>query len=173
MANRDGPNGFTPVRHNTGGEIRCEQVPLLATNAAIGIGDPLMLEAAGGYDAWTSGAIAGIAAEAKSASVGADQTILAYVDPEIIYTAQTDDGTGTLTALTGVNLNATALAGTPANGRSTAEIDETSGATGNATLPLKILGLAKTVGNVFGEFNRLEVLINNNDRKGGTGTVGK
>jgi len=169
MANRDNPNGFTPVRHLTGGEIRTEAIKLAAANAAIGVGDLLSRTNAGVFDRWASGAVSGVAAQSSSASSGAE--ISAYIDPNIVFAAQTDDGTGTLTAQTGLNLNATAIAGTPVNGRSIYEIDESSGAT-TADLPLKVIGISKQVGNAFGAFNRLEVVINNHDLKGGTGTVG-
>lgn len=171
MANRNSPSGFVPVRHSAGGEIRTESVDLKSTNSEIGIGDPLALDSSGTYDLWASGAIAGFAAEYKAANAGSGATILAYTDPQIVYSAQTDDGTGTLTAQTGQNLNATIVTGTVSNRRSIAEIDESSGNT-TATLPLKVLGLSKAVGNAYGEFNRLDVIINNHVRKGGTGTAG-
>lgn len=170
MANRDNPTGFVPVRHLTGGEIRTEAVLLAAANAAIGIGDLLVRTSAGVWDRWASGAVSGVAAQSSSASSGGVE-IAAYIDPNIVFAAQTDNGTGTLTAQTGLNLNATAIAGTPVNGRSIYEIDESSGAT-TIDLPLKVIGLSKQVGNAFGQFNRLEVVINNHDLKGGTGTVG-
>ncbi len=170
MANRDNPNGFTPVRHLTGGEIRTEAVLLAAANAAIGVGDLLVRTAAGVWDRWASGAASGVAAASSAASSGGVE-IAAYIDPNIVYAAQVDDGTGTLTAQTGINLNATAVAGTPVNGRSIYEIDESSGAT-TIDLPLKVVRLSKQVGNGFGAFNRLEVVINNHDLKGGTGTLG-
>ena len=169
MANRDNPNGFTPIRHINGGEIRTEAVKLNATNTIIGVGDPLVRDSAGTWNVWASGAVSGVAAQSASASSGSE--IAAYTDPGIVYEAQTDDGTGTLTAQTGLNLNATIVTGTPANGRSIMEIDESSGNT-TATLPLKVIGLSKRNGNAFGEFNRLEVVLNNHDLKGGTGTAG-
>lgn len=173
MANRNNPNGFTPVAHASGGEIRTEKVSITASNTVIGVGDPLMQVNDGTLNKWSSGAVAGIAAESKAANGGG--SIQAYVDPNIIFEAQTDDGvtagTTGLTNSSGVNLNATIIAGTASNGRSTSEIDESSGAT-TATLPLKILGLSARVGNAYGEFNRLLVQINNHVRKGGTGTDG-
>lgn len=168
MANRNNPHGFI-IRYSPCGEVRGEPVILAAANAVIGVGDLLAQTAAGLYDRWAAGAVAGVAMASASASSGA--TILACLDPNIVISGQTDDGTGTLTSQTGVNLNATVVVGNAVNGVSIMEIDETSGAV-TADLPLKVIGLDPQVGNSFGEFNQLLCVINNHVRKGGTGTVG-
>lgn len=169
MANRNNPHGFI-IRYSPCGEVRGEPVLLDSANAVIGVGDLLAQTSAGVYDRWSSGAVGGVAMASSSASSGG-ATILACLDPNIVLSAQTDDGTGTLTSQTGVNLNATVVVGNAVNGVSIMEIDESSGAT-TADLPLKIIGLDSQVGNAFGEFNQLLCVINNHVRKGGTGTVG-
>lgn len=168
MANRDNPHGFI-IRYSPTGEVRGEPVILAAANAIIGFGDLLAQTSSGTYDRWASGAVAGVAMQEAAASSGA--TILACLDPNIVLSAQTDNGTGTLTSQTGVNLNATVVVGAATNGISRMEIDESSGNT-TADLPLKIVGLDPMVGNAFGEFNQLLCIINNHVRKGGTGTAG-
>lgn len=168
MANRDNPRGFLPIKHLGGGDIRYTEVPLEAANAILGIGDPLMKTANGLYNRWAAGnPIAGIAMEAKAANAGAGATVLAIVDKNVIFVGQTDDTTGTLTAQTGVGLNATIIVGNAVNGRSICEIDESSGAAG-ATLPLKVLALHPVVGNEFGQFNVLQVLMNEHTEFAGT-----
>jgi len=160
----DAPYGFKPVRHLTGGEIRTESLTLTAANAIIGKGDLLSIAADGTVDraAAADTTIVGVAAAPAAASDGT--TILAYIDPNIVYRAQTDDGTGTLTAQTGINLNADFVVANATSGISRMEIDENTGAT-TATLPLKVLGLYNSPSNAFGEFNELEVIINNHIHK--------
>lgn len=170
MPNRDNAKGAVPRKHLLGGEIRTENVALAAANTAIGVGTALAHTSAGVYDIWSSGAIAGFAAEAKAASSGG--TIKAYIDPFIVYSAQTDDGTGTGTAQTAINLNTTLVNnGTVSNGVSKAELDE-SAVLDTATLPVKLIGLYPSPDNAFGEFNELLFVINNSNFKGGTGTAG-
>lgn len=175
MANSNVPNGFKPYGspHGGGGQPVVTEHALLSTNAAIGVGDPVKV-AAGGVDrAAASDALCGIAAESKAASAGG--TIKIWSDPQQEFVAQTDDGTGTATALAAIGLNADIVAGTPSNGRSIAEIDESSANT-TATLPLKLLRLSDeyqgNVRNAFGEFNRLVVKINNHQFGSHTGTAG-
>lgn len=177
MANNNSPNGFQPYLNpfNSGGTAKKVYLPLLATNAVIGIGDPVTI-AAGGVDrAAASAALCGIAAEAKAASSGG--SIAVWGDPDQLFVAQTDDGTGDTTDATGLRKNVNFVAGTPSNGRSIAEIDENSGTT-TATLPFKIIALsnefsgASGAQNAFGEFNRLVVKINNHQLGSHTGTAG-
>jgi len=177
MANINNPNGFQPVNNPTGGggQPVVEYFDLAAANTEVGIGTPLK---------WVSGviniaaagdALAGVAAEYKAASAGG--TIAVWSDPNQRFVAQTDDGTGTLTALAGIGLNANFVGTGVTNRRSTAEIDETSGNT-TATLQFKVLALSTeytgTYGalNAYGEFNRLICKINNHQFGSSTGTDG-
>lgn len=159
MANIDNPSGLKPARSLIGGEIRLTSAALHSANSQIGLNHPLTLLADGTYQAWSNGLrLDAVSAQAVAANTGG--TILVYSDPFIVFHAQTDNGTGTLTAQTAVGLNANILAGSVNSyGLSTAEIDESSGATTN-TLPVTVLGLAPTEGNDFGEFNVLEIIRN-------------
>jgi len=161
MANRNSPMGLVARYHRAGGCIRTEKVTLSAANSIIGRGDPLVMVNDGLYDLWSSGRIDAVAAEPSAASSGA--SIQAYRDPMIVYSCQTDDGTGTGTVQTAINLNATLVAAAPSNGVSRFEIDETSVDT-TATLPAP--------NNALGEFNELFVSLNNTGEMAGTGTLG-
>lgn len=169
MANRNGPHGLIPRYHENGGEIRTEPVTLKSTNAIIGVGDPLVQAVAGVYDRWASGRIDAVAAQRSAASSGA--VIEAYRDPGIVFSAQCDGTTGTLTAAANMSLNATVVAADASNGMSQFTIDESSGDT-TATLPLKIRGLFPSPANAYGQYNELYCTLNNTADKGGTGTVG-
>lgn len=168
MANTNHPNGFLP--YVGCGSAKIHYYDLKSTNSAIGRGDPLVQDSSGTVDrAAASAVLAGIAAEPKDANAGGK--IAVWDEPEQLFVAQTDDGTGTATAQTCQNLNANFVAGTPSNGQSIAEVDEDSAAT-TPTLPFKIVRLSDESGNAFGEFNRLIVRMNNAKVKGGTGTLG-
>jgi hypothetical protein len=170
MANRNSPNGFLPVINLDGsGGPKLEYLPLLATNVLIGRGDPVTIAAGGVDKAGASTALCGIAAEPKAANSGG--YIAVWSDPNQLFVAQTDDGTGDLTTAADMRKNANIVAGTPVNGQSIAEIDENTGDT-TATLPLKVIRLSNEIGNALGEFNRLVVRINNHQLSGGTGTAG-
>ena len=170
MANRDNPSGLHPRYRIGGGTICTEDVVLAAANAIIGVGDPLIQTAAGLWDrAAAADRIGAIAAGSAAASSGA--TIPAYKDPNIVFSCQTDDGAGTATARTAVNLNIDFLVTAATGGVSNVELDESSAAA-TAALPFKIRELYPSVDNAFGEFNELLVTINNHIEKGGTGTVG-
>ena len=172
MANRNAPSGFLPAINLDGsGGPKVEYLPLLPTNVAIGVGDPVTIAAGGVDKAPVTTALCGIAAEAKAANAGAGQFIAVWSDPNQLFVAQTDDGTGVLTTAADMRKNANIVVGAPSNGRSIAEIDESSGAV-TATLPLKVVRLSNDVGNALGEFNRLVVRINNHQFSGGTGTAG-
>lgn len=160
MANLDAPKGFRPIYAIGGQHGRTNKYALAAANTIIGIGDLLCRTNAGVVDraAATSVQIIGVAAEAKAASSGG--YILVYDNPDQVYEAQTDNGVGVLTAQTDMNLNADFVVANATNGVSRMEIDENSGL-GTATLPLVVLRLWEETNNAFGEFNRLEVRINN------------
>ena len=177
MANRNAPSGFLPVNLPTGGggQPVVEEFDLTVANSEIGVGTPVK---------WVSGlidraaaadALAGIAAEYKAASAGGK--IAVWSDPNQRFVAQTDDGTGTLTAVGGIGLNTSFVGTGVTNRRSTAELDQSEGAT-TATLEFKVLKLSPEysgsggIKNVYGEFNRLIVKINNHQFGSSTGTAG-
>ena len=162
MANTDGPHGFIPVRHISGGCASTFRVALAAGNGSIGVGDLLVIDSTGtitGRSAASpaAGTVWGVAAEPKAASAGG--TILTYPGNSTVFEGQTDNGTGTATAQTCVGNNINIVDTAPSNGISQQELDETSATTTN-TLAFKIVGLYPVVGNAFGEFNRLEVMLN-------------
>jgi len=169
MANVDSPNGLKAVSTLSGGNIRLQYVTFSSTNSAIGYGSPLTLLADGTYDAWSNGlSFDGVSGFQLAANTGG--TGPAYVDPNIIYSVQTDNGAGTLTAQTAIGLNANLIAGSVSSfGASTAELDESSGAAGagSDSLPVHVIGLDTTYGNEFGEFNRLLVVTNTSRLKAG------
>lgn len=110
-------------------------------------------------------------------------TIIAYVhdNPNLVFQVQESDGSGnagTPLALADVNLNANFYVGT---GNGSINPEGQSGTTINnatedvtATLNLKILGLAPFAPSInpVGNFAVWEVVINNHQLKGGTGTLG-
>ena len=180
MANPDMANGFRPWAdpYSGGGQPQITEHDLLATNAVVGIGSPVVV-AAGGVDHATAGtgnALLGIAAEAKAVNSGAGEKIKVWSDPQQLFVGQTDNGTGTATALAAVGLNINFIGvAVGANNLSTSELDESSAAAG-ATIQFKIMRLAQEINgkalNAFGEFNRFVVKINNHQKQGGTGTAG-
>lgn len=175
MANVDGPHGFLPVRTLDGSCITAQQFQLAAANGSIGIGDLLVIDSTGTVTgraaaAAAAGTVLGVSAESKAASAGGN--ILVYVNPNIVFEGQTDNGSGVATAVTVVGNNIEIVNTAPSNGISQQELDESSAAT-TATLPYKVIGLHKVVGNAFGEFNRLEVILNKSVlRAGGDGATG-
>lgn len=179
MANTDAPHGFLPVRTltGTGGAYPIRRFVLLSTNAVIGVGDPVVFTNAGVIDRGaatpTEGTFAGVAAEPHAVNDGASsnylkKTIAVWCDPNIVFEAQTDDTTGTGDSQACVNNTFNYVAGTPANGKSIAELDESTGGSTTNTLPFKVLGLYKVAKNDFGQFNRLECVINSGALKGNT-----
>jgi hypothetical protein len=180
MANIDNANGFQPYlspQDGCGGQAKVTYYPLAAANTAIGIGTPVTMTGAATVDiAGTTDALIGIAAEAKAASAGG--TIAVWANPQQWFVAQTDDGTATMTTAANLGKNCTFVGTGVSEGRSTAEIDESSGSD-TATLLFRALRLSAEysgvngVANAHGEFNRLVVKINNHLLQGGTGTAGQ
>jgi len=169
MANVNAPHGFSPVRTLDGSCITTSRYTLAAGNGSIGIGDLLVIDSTGtvtGRSAASpaSGTVVGVSAEAKAASVGG--TILVYDNPSIVFEGQTDDGTGTATAVTAVGNTINIVNTAPSGGISQQELDESSSLT-TSTLPFKMLRLYPVVGNAYGEYNRWEVVLNRGVAFGG------
>jgi hypothetical protein len=176
MANVDAPHGFVPVGKvsGSGGAFQVQRFTLTSANAAIGVGDPIVSISTGLVDRGATtpaeATFVGIAAESKAANAGAStnpitNSILVWCSPDIIFEAQTDNGTGTSTAQTAIGQTMTYVIVAPVNGVSQAELDESDGGTTN-TRSFKVVGLYPVVGNSFGEFNRLMVVINSSALKG-------
>lgn len=112
-----------------------------------------------------------------STTVYTGTTVEALVldDPNIIFTIQETDGSGTAgtpLALTDINLNANFRVGTgsTATGLSGASINNATEAV-TSTLNLKIIGLDPYPGNAVGSYANWLVMINNHDFRTGTSGV--
>lgn len=174
MANADNPNGFTPIRHLSGGTIRMEELPIAKeTAAAIFTGDLVELLATGYIKvalATTTqhvGVFAGCqytnaAGEivyskhwpAAQATLGdADAIGYVYSDPNIVYAIQTS-GTGAF-ADNGKFMDLEATAGSTSTGRSAQEANENA----VSINCIRQLGLVKKPSNAWGANAEIEVTI--------------
>jgi len=187
MANVDNPNGFTPVRHLTGGTIRMEEMPIAKeTAAAIFSGDLVEALATGFIKVGT--ATSGLAATgvfagcsftnasgekifskhwpAAQATLGdADAVGYVYADPNIVFSAQT---TGVaLFAANGALLDLTATAGSTSTGRSAQEINEAA----SSVDQFRQIGLVKRADNAFGANAEIEVVMHEHVRNSAAGVA--
>jgi len=175
MANTDGPNGFTPIRHLTGGTIRMEEMPLVKeTAAAIYTGDLMLLNATGYVNvagAATAAAIIGVFAgckftnpqgqivysrywpAAQATLSDADAVAYVYSDPNIVFAVQTS-GTGAL-ADNGKWIDMEDGGGSTSTGQSGQEANENA----TSTVVLRQLGLVNKPGNAWGTNAEIEVTI--------------
>jgi hypothetical protein len=100
----------------------------------------------------------------KHRAASTNRVAMVVTDPTVIYEAQ-EDAVGANIAAADIGLNApyTTTAGNATTGVSAMEIDS-SAVLGTATLPLKILGLTKKVGNAFGtastDHAKFDVMLN-------------
>lgn len=177
MANLDNPNGFTPVRHLTGGLIRAEEMPIASEEAAaIFSGDVVMAVAGGTIKVGT--ATAGAAATGvfggcqytdvdgsiiyskhwPAGQVATDAVAYVYADPFIIFAGQTA-GAGVL-ADNGALLDLTATAGSTTTGRSAQEINQAA----STIDQFRQLGLVKKDDNAFGANAEMEVVFHKHVR---------
>lgn len=174
MANTDNPNGFTPVRHLTGGTIRMDEMPIAKeTAAAIFSGDLVELLATGFIKVGTATTTvhAGIFAGCKFTNPAGqivyspywpaaqatlndgDAVGYVYSDPNIVFAAQTTGAA--LFADNGALLDLTATAGSTATGRSAQEVNEAA----STVDTFQQIGLVKRAGNAWGANAEIEVLI--------------
>ena len=174
MANLDAPNGFTPIRHLSGGVIRMEELPIAKeTAAAIFSGDLVDLLATGFIKVATATTVqhVGVFAGCKYTDAAgriiyskywpaaqatlndADAVAYVYADPNIVFAVQTS-GTGAF-ADNGKFMDLEATAGSTATGRSSQEANE------NATSVnvLRQLGLVNKPGNAWGANAEIEVTL--------------
>jgi enhancing lycopene biosynthesis protein 2 len=159
MANSDKPNGFIPVRHLTGGEIRTER-RVLTASATVYPGDVLKVVAAGSVEAAATDAgiiCGGVAAEYKVAAASGTTWVDVYVDPEIVYQVQADSGTALTVAAVNATANHVATTGSTTTKRSLQELDSSDVGTG---ANFKILGKVETPDNTWAEHVNLEVIFN-------------
>lgn len=179
MANVDNPNGFTPVRHLTGGVIRANEYGIATDyGTAIFTGDLVYLDSDTGkieVATATVAAVLGVFAgcqftkengeivyspywPAAQATLGnADGIAYVYDDPNIVFAAQ-HDGTGAVTG-NGALFDLTATAGNTATGRSKQEID-----TDASTVDLlRQIRLVPKPDNAWGANAEVEVVIHNHN----------
>lgn len=178
MANVDNPNGFTPVRHLSGGTIRMEEMPIAKeTAAAIYSGDLVTLLGTGFISVGTASTVdligvfagcsyrnpkgeyvyskhwpAGQATLKDLAAVG-----YVYSDPNIVFSVQTS-GTGAF-ADNGVWMDMEDSESTTAlknnTGRSAQEANENA----SSANVLRQIGLVKRPDNAYGTNADIEVMI--------------
>jgi hypothetical protein len=187
MANIDAANGFTPLRHLTGGVVRPQQYIIAnGTTANLASGDLVALSNSGVVVRASAGGIAlGVFYGAEyienstgdvkfvkvwnnGTTVKANTTVKAYVydDPNITYKVQ---GNGTFAAANvGETCNVTLGTFNSTFGYSTDEADLAT--LGVGAQVLKILRLVDEPNNTVGADAKLEVIINNSNY--GTRTAG-
>jgi len=175
MANSDNPNGFTPVRHLTGGTIRMSEYPIATDSAtAIFSGDTVELLATGYIDVGDddSAAMLGVFAGCKytneageivfskywpaaQATLGnADAVAYVYDDPNIVFKAQCSGTPASTLVGALIDLDNTD-SGSTSTGRSAQQLDEDA----SADDFFRVLSLVETPSNAWGEFAELEVVI--------------
>ena len=176
MSNLNAANGFTPLRHLTGGVIRANEYPILSAYAAnIASGDLVTLNANGTVVRGTAGGTAlgvfyGVEYIATDGSVkfekvwnngtvtkdSANAKGYVYDDPNITYKVQTN-GTFVATAV-GALANVTIGTYNSTYGHSTDELDFSTLAT--TAKVLRILRLIDYPDNALGADAKIEVVIN-------------
>jgi hypothetical protein len=106
--------------------------------------------------------------QTKHRAASTARVALVVTDPTVIYEVQEDAvGSNIAAADIGLNVPYTTTAGSATTGNSQMEIDSSAIATTN-TLPVKILGLSKKVGNAFGtastDHAKFDVMLNTGAR---------
>jgi len=106
--------------------------------------------------------------QTKHRAASTARVALVVTDPTVIYEVQEDAvGSNIAAADIGLNVPYTTTAGSATTGNSQMEIDSSAVATTN-TLPVKILGLSKKVGNAFGtastDHAKFDVMLNTGAR---------
>lgn len=151
MANANRPKGLRPV------ERASRETPYTA-GGAVYPGDAVKMNDAGKVVAASaSDALIGVAASYASAD-GAE--VMVWDDPEQKFVVQADDGTTLAQTGVGLNYDIVATAANSTYKMSRMELDSSSGAT-NSTLPLRLIGVDRQVGEAIGEFAKCVVVINN------------
>lgn len=198
MANENRPSGLSPVSTITGapynGQARLYCI-LAADTSGYAIGDPVRTAAAGVGGADANGVPAVVIATATSAIRGVivgiadtkgafakidnpnslvrpaaaqtkDWYVMVVDDPNVVFEVQEIDGTP-LDA-TAVGKNANLSVGTNNGYVSGWQLDSATEDT-EATLQVKLLGLAQRPDNAFGDYAKWLVKINNHELAAGTG----
>ena len=166
MANKDRPQGARPF----GDPLR---IGKYTAGAAIYPGDFVIMSADGKVDPVATGGSSYTSATCGVAVHKAADTeeVLVYDHPDQRFIVQADGSD--IAAQTDIHLNYAILGTNPDTtyNISRMELDSSTGAT-TATLPLKLLKIASTENNALGAQVDCEVVINNHQLKGGTGSAG-
>ena len=189
MANLDAPQGFTPVRHMSGGVIRTNAYEIangsgtsifsgdavqLLTNGTITLmandTKPIGVFAGCEYTDQATGDVKFLKVWTASSTVATNSAVKAYVfdDPDITFSIQCD-GTFANTDV-GLNSNVTLTAGNTAFGYSKQEITVSTFAV-TATLPIRILRLIDEPNNAVGADAKVEVYINTHQLRANTAGI--
>jgi len=199
MANSDTPFGLKPVRYLNGspwnGQFRVYYVPS-TDSTAIFKGDAVKqastgADSTGKYAAVTQatagdairGVVIGFGStpyqmycptdlENKYRAASTAMYLAVVDDPNVVFEVQ-EDSVGNSCPATDVGFNANLVvgSGSTSTGVSGMELDSSSAAS-TATLQLKIMGLVDREDNELGDNAKWEVIINNHQLKGYTGTTG-
>lgn len=185
-----GYNGFTPVRHLTGGVIRANAYEILTSsttgfNDNIFTGDVVAFNGDGTIETMTAGAgsasapvLLGIFAGCQyvqsngtvvfapnwvastACLAGSKITAWVYDDPMIIFAVTTDSATACTLATVGLNADHVVGTGSAATGQSGSYLNLASG-TGTATATFRLLRIIDMPGNPVGNSSsRVEVMGN-------------
>lgn len=149
MANKDQIVGFRPY-----GKTRSAQS--YTTSAVVYPGDAVKMDNAGLVTPATAGSV--ILGVALSYAASGDQCLVCD-DPDQQYVVQADDGTVSSQSAIGLNYNITVGTASTLYKRSAMELDASTGAT-DSTLPLRLLGVVRTIDNELGANVDLVVRIN-------------
>lgn len=169
MANTDRPNGLSPLRSLSGGEIRMNEY-IVTTGQIVYKGDAVKLVAAGTVEELDAadGIIAlGVAAETVDDSGSAGGlTIRVYDDKNIVYAIQTTDSITTTAADVGATGDHLATTGDTLTLLSKHELN-----TLGTNKQLRIIGLVKQIDNAWGEFSKVEVVFNEHMNEGSVASI--
>lgn len=180
MTNVNRPMGLVPVGHRFGGIPNRLSAYTIASglNQDLYSGDPVDMTGTGrnitiataGDNQPVVGVFAGVRyvdsngeqqfrPRWPAATVATDIEALVYDDPGMIFMAQVDDTAGLAEADVGLNANLVAGSGNNFTGRSAWQIDQT-GMASTITFQVRILGLARTPGNAYGQYAKALCFIN-------------
>lgn len=186
MANTNAPNGFTPVKHLSGGDIRADERKIASgSSTAIYNGDLVKLLTTGYIDVAAAGdtGIIGVFQgvqftdangspqflpywpAAQTTLGSADAKAFVFTDPHIVYEAQGTTGTSLTQAMVGANADITATTGNTLTKRSKHSIDLSTVASGTAQV--RILELAP--GSELGDAARVLCIINEHQLRSTSG----
>lgn len=176
MANVDGPKGFWPAYHQSGGEIRPRAYRMTASTT-IYKGDVLEIIGGGTVDPASAGdgdLVIGVAAEYKVSAASSTSTeVMVYDDPNIIFKCQAANSSSATVAATAVGATCDHIAGA---GSATTKLSghELNVATLNASSAAQqfiIIDRVPTPDNSWGANTKLYVKMNQSHGRGGVAGI--